>query len=354
MEFEVLFLASRERRRKWNINLKEANFDYLFLNEPKIQISYENTRYLPYFLIKQLIHEQPCVIISGGFSFSTIVVFMFSLITGIPFIVWSGETLLTESSRFKLKKIIRSVLIHKSSAVVTYGSKASEYIRTLNRTKPIFIAYNTIDTDYFSENAKNFRQNILDEKNRLIRFYNKKNILFVGGLVKRKGTHLLLSALSKLQSCNNDFWLHIVGDGPEKENLICLAEKAGISNRVIFWGNKDKQELAMIYSIADIFVFPSLHEIWGLVLNEAMASGLPVISSKFAGATYDLVEDGINGFIVNPYKIEEFADKIKILLENPSLCRKMGNIANKTIVQKFNVSISAEGFLKAIMYNKRF
>src|SRR5690606_37936439 len=119
---------------------------------------------------------------------------------------------------------------------------------------------------------------------------------------KRKGVRELLEGLAKAE--NQNIRLKIVGDGVEWDNLFRLTETLNLTNQVEFVGYKQYEELIPFLVWADVLVMPSLEEIWGLVINEALAAGLPVIASVFAGSTTDLVDIN-NGIRINPNNIEE-------------------------------------------------
>jgi glycosyltransferase involved in cell wall biosynthesis len=113
----------------------------------------------------------------------------------------------------------------------------------------------------------------------------------VGRLIERKGVHVLLDAFQELEQ--GELW--IAGDGPIRSEL----EKAGRGNqRVRFLGHVEEQALHQLYSEADVLVVPSWYEPWGLVVNEALAHGIPVIATDQVGAADDLIEPAANGFVV--------------------------------------------------------
>jgi len=115
--------------------------------------------------------------------------------------------------------------------------------------------------------------------------------LFVGRLIERKGIDVLLDAFRKVDG--GELW--IAGDGP----LLHLVETAALDDaRVRLLGHIDGVELERLYRRADVLVLPSYYDVWGLVVNEAQAHGLPVIASDEVGAAADLVDDGVNGFVV--------------------------------------------------------
>ena len=127
-------------------------------------------------------------------------------------------------------------------------------------------------------------------------FRGKKVFLFVGRLTEVKNVQLLIKSFARLKASREDIALAIVGDGDLREELTSLAEELGCED-VHFFGYVGFPQNVAFYKAADAFVLPSLHEPWGLVVNEAMIMGLPVIVSSKVGCRKDLVGQGENGFI---------------------------------------------------------
>ena len=149
----------------------------------------------------------------------------------------------------------------------------------------------------------------------------EKVLLSVGQFIYRKGFDLLINALSKNSS--QKIGCYIVGGNPTSE-YIELLEKSGAKN-IHFIGFKKPEELQEYYQAADVFVLPTREDIWGLVINEAMAYGLPVISTDKCIAALELVKDGENGCIVPVDDIESLRGAInKLLLLDEESLTKMG------------------------------
>jgi UDP-glucose:(heptosyl)LPS alpha-1,3-glucosyltransferase len=153
-------------------------------------------------------------------------------------------------------------------------------------------------------------------------------ILFVGNEFLRKGLHKAIEALAmveieqvKLLVCGSDM----------VEPFNRLAAKFQVGPRILFAG--DQKNVQEYYAAADIFVLPTLHEAFGLVITEAMASGLPVIVSKNAGAAEDVIEDGKDGVLISdPQSAKELAIKIRALVQSPSMREKVGVQARQKVV----------------------
>ena len=164
--------------------------------------------------------------------------------------------------------------------------------------------------------------------------------LFVGNLTWRKGIHILLYALKKL---NDEVKCIIVGEGPEKPKLKKLAEKLELRN-IVFTGAIPLESLIKIYSRAGFFILPSVSEAFGLAALEAMASGCPCIVSNNTGISKTIIE-GYNGYIFKQGSIDELAEKIGKLWINTELRMEMGRNARKT-AEKHSWIKTAERILK--------
>lgn len=124
--------------------------------------------------------------------------------------------------------------------------------------------------------------------------------LYVGRLAPEKNLELLLSAWSTYRQAGGAWPLVLVGDGPSAPTLRTLAAASPFSADVHFAGLRGSRELPRFYAAAGCFVLPSYREPWGLVVNEAMAAGLPVLVSSQCGSAEDLVQSGRNGFTFDP------------------------------------------------------
>ena len=207
----------------------------------------------------------------------------------------------------------------------------SEGLKILaQKTSPgqkIEIIYNGIDIKEFKP-AKNKK------------FGKTLKIICVARLIKRKGIDYLLEALGKLK--NKDFLLTIIGEGNEKENLKQLAEELKIKNKVNFLESVSHSKIANHYQQNDLFVLPSLNEGMSNTILEAMACGLPIITTNTGGAK-ELIKN--NGFIVKPKSVNQLKNAILKYLNNEKLLKKHGQISRQ-IAQKMSWQKVAEDYLK--------
>jgi glycosyltransferase involved in cell wall biosynthesis len=164
-----------------------------------------------------------------------------------------------------------------------------------------------------------------------------KIILFVGRLNQVKGVQYLLRAMKIVYEALPYARLILVGDGEERKNLEYLSDTLGIRDCVNFIGAipfERTYEISDYMDKADVFVLPSLSEGLGTVILEAMASGLPVVATRVGGIP-DILEDGVNGYLVEPGDFQDMAKKITLLLENQTLRHQLSEQNRK----------KAEGYL---------
>jgi glycosyltransferase involved in cell wall biosynthesis len=134
--------------------------------------------------------------------------------------------------------------------------------------------------------------------------------MFSGRLIPLKRVDLLIDAFAAIAAERPNWDLLVVGDGALRDELRGRVSKS-LQSRVVWTGFLDGQELALAYQNSDILVLPSDHEQWSLVIQEAMASGLVVVSSDVPGATYELVEDGRSGRVFPRGNLEELIKALR-------------------------------------------
>lgn len=140
-----------------------------------------------------------------------------------------------------------------------------------------------------------------------------KVVLAIGQFIKRKGFDVLIKASSNLK----DVGIYFVG-GEATDEYVRLKDELNLSN-VHFVGFKSKEELKKYYMISDVFVLPTREDIWGLVINEAMAYALPVVSTDKCVAALELIDEGKGGFIVPSENVEALSNAVNNILENEDL-----------------------------------
>ncbi len=348
--FKFFFASESENNRLWKEEVGDK-FDYKIL--PKIAIELKGKDLFTYFInptiIFELIKYNPDVVIVGGWDlFAYQVAFFYAKLFCKKFILRSGSTKYEKSWRRSLAKPLVKLIVLVSDAFIAYGSRAREHLISLGaKPKKIFLAYNTIDVGFFQKEIKKWRSQKLRVKAR-VRVKTDNVILYVGQLIERKGVGYLIKAFAKLREEFKDVSLLIVGYGLLEGELRELVRKRRIPD-VFFIIGRDWREMPIFYAIADLFVLPSLEEVWGLVINEAMVAGLPVITTDRAGASVDLIEEGRNGYIIESKNLQALYKAMKKIIENAELSIKMGK-ESKNSIRAFGLDNTTQGFLKAIKY----
>ncbi|RJQ34844.1 glycosyltransferase family 1 protein [Candidatus Parcubacteria bacterium] len=180
-----------------------------------------------------------------------------------------------------------------------------------------------------------FRDKSIVEKYELL---DKNVILFVGGLDKAhyfKGINILIQAIKQLSS-RDDFIVLVVGDGDLRPSYESLVDTLGLGNKIRFVGNVSDNVLPKIYSVADMFVLPSIDksEAFGMVALEAMASAVPVIAADLPGVR-SVIDKMKTGLLVKPGDVDNLAKMISFLLKNPRLAKTMGKAGREKVINNY-------------------
>ena len=175
------------------------------------------------------------------------------------------------------------------------GTRSQKYMELLGLSGvDVVTGYDVVDNDFFSHRVEQARSS--GRPAALADPY----FLYVGRMAPEKNLDALLEVFAEYRKIGGAWSLVLVGDGPLGVELREKSARLGCTHTVRFAGLKSAAELALYYAHAGCLVLPSTREPWGLVVNEAMAAGLPVIVSSRCGCADDLVEEGANGFLVNP------------------------------------------------------
>jgi glycosyltransferase involved in cell wall biosynthesis/GT2 family glycosyltransferase len=235
--------------------------------------------------------------------------------------------------RQALKGAIVPRLLRGAANVLVVGSAARDSVAARGATSVRRFA-NTIDVAAWTARAQSLERNRADDD---------VLVLSVARLVADKGIDDLIRALA--DSGDPRLRLVVAGDGPEREALVQLAAELGV--RLTILGHVAEAELAQLYVDADVFALLSRHEPWGVAVNEAAASGLPLVLSDRVGAASDLLAPGRNGFLVPAGDVQEAAAGLKLLAGNPALRHELG-ARSRELVRDWNYETSVVNFVAAV------
>ncbi len=163
---------------------------------------------------------------------------------------------------------------------------------------------------------------------------DRRVLVFTGSLARRKGVDVLLAALSRIVSTFPDTHLLVAGEGPERARLLALCDQFGISRSVRFLGHTDYTKIPALLATADIYVFPSLSEGMPRAVLEAMAMGLPVVSSQVDGIG-EVITNDKTGLLVKPGDDAELAQALLRVLGNSDFARDLGTRARAFVLKNY-------------------
>lgn len=172
------------------------------------------------------------------------------------------------------------------------------------------------------------------------RFDHKKVIVTVGRLVERKGHDMIIRALPEVLKDVPEAVYLVVGRGPMETRLRKLAREMGVEDRVAFAGFVPDQDLLAYYQAADVFAMPNREiegdtEGFGIVFVEASACGKPVVGGRSGGAV-EVIADGVTGFLVDPWSVEDIARTLRILLQDSDLAARLGRQGRARVQQNYS------------------
>ena len=277
---------------------------------------------------------------------------------GIPVLLraesWMGDrprtraTLLAKRAFFRL---LRPLI----SATLPIGSRNAEYWHTyIGAPVPQFPVPYTVDNAFFAERTAIERKRLPELRAELDLDPDRPVILFAAKLQERKGAADLLESYRRL--CDNDAlpaapYLVLVGDGAERSRLQRFCEDAGLDG-VRFAGFRNQTELPRFFALADVFVLPSRHEPWGLIVNEAMAAGCPVVVSSAVGAAVDLVSDGAEGFVFPPGDLDALTAVLTRCFDGSTCLPCMGQRAARRLAL-WDFEADVRGLRRALAHTTR-
>ncbi len=306
--------GSIKRRLFWNIDttLKKQKYRYIFLKTSLFKKKSINPISVPSIKsIHQIFKLDASVYICTGFSLHTIICFFICYLKKIPFIIWTGENKFSYKIGF-IRKLIRKYLINKTSLLLSYGSATNQYyIDNYNYPeKKICKLINSIPIKHKLEieNAIKIKIKQLREK--------KIKLIFIGELRKKKGVlyfkNLLIEINKSLIGYTIEFT--IIGEGKFEKKLKDQFIGLDDSIKISFLGRLSNDKVLQKLSKHHFLIFPTLGEPWGHVISEAFHVGTPVLSSKYAGAIYDILEHSQNGFVVDFTAPNEVSKTIKEII----------------------------------------
>jgi glycosyltransferase involved in cell wall biosynthesis len=303
-------------------NAPEQNFDQKLLRD-KLKINYRflvsgfnvGTRQFRTGVRKLIWDFKPDVVFSNEFGPTSILLSIYSKLFVPKFVhisTTSDNVKMAKEAKW-FRRLARKFVIRNVYGIVVYNEEIAEWYKKFSAKLNVKICPNIQNPDSFLSRKEALKLKA-EELKRKYDINGKKVLLYVGRLDAVKNLEKLLILFSRIYTGNEI--LILVGDGKQKDALVSLSNGLTASHAIFFVGRHDGIDLYSWYSLADIFVLPSTHEPYGAVVNEALIFGIPVICSKYAGASY-LIKEKQNGWIVDPSNDEEFEKVLRNAFNNP-------------------------------------
>lgn len=263
--------------------------------------------HFPVDTIPQLTRFRPDVIISSEMGARTVLALLYRrLHPKSRLIVWAEVAESTEKGRGLARLLVRKILCRNVDAFLATGSSARRYLRSVGApAERIFTLAYTTDVASFAAHPLNRAPE------------HARRLLFAGQLVERKGLAPFVEVLSRWAQAHADRTIEfqLAGDGPARAALEQLPLPANL--KLTFLGVFQYGDLPSVYAKAGIFVLPTFADTWAVVVNEALAAGLPVLGSVYAQAVEELVEDGRNGWVFRTDYASEMTQAIDRMMNTP-------------------------------------
>ena len=340
--YDITYLITRENQKKTKVC---EDLKCELLNHMNLFSKYGFAFAVPFKLLSK---KTDIIITNDQHVLETYIAFFAAKLRRKKFIIWSETFDWSRAPRSKIIEPFIKFMIKHTDACIAVGKKSKEYFQKLGAKEGnIFIAPDIALT----YEVLNFEKN-MEKLNQKVDLKGKKLILYMSRIVPYKGLDFLVKAFAKLEKEVQDVVLLIGGEGSFKKEVEKIVQDLSIKN-IEFIGLVKKDEIGFFYSICDVFVLPSLFrdydaDCWGLVLNEAMALGKPLISTDEVGGAHDLIRNGENGYMVKAGNVEELYKALKKIIKNDKLRKKMGKRSKEIIQTEFNYDKMFDGFKKAI------
>ena len=332
-DFSIIYYCNDSMARQWKVD-EERIMNSYYVPSKTIRIKKRfDDHYIsfPVGVGKLLGKLKPQVVIAMEYSPAILQAMHWCRKNHVPYVSWTDGTINSEKNIGRLQKLSRKYIFKRADSFIGSSHASQENQLSYGASKEhCHISLLTVDLDkYYIKGEKTYGS----------------ELLYVGSLIERKGVDLLFEAFA---ACGNkNLRLVVVGDGPEKQELVALAGKLGIADRIEFKGFLSGDALRNCYKSAGAFVLPTREDCFGLVLIEAMCAKLPIIVSKFSDGAAETVTQGENGYIIDPYNKQEFAKAIDDVFESEDVLRRMGN-ASFNGTDKFSFANVSRGYIEAI------
>jgi glycosyltransferase involved in cell wall biosynthesis len=246
--------------------------------------------HVPWDTMAQLRRLRPDVIVSGELGFRSLFAALHCMGRGRPkLVLWATLSERTEHGRGRLRHVLRAWLLRRANRVIVNGASGERYVQGFGVPRDRIDRIPYVASPAFGDAGTAPRAGAV-----------LRHLLFAGQLTGRKGLVPFLEKLGEWSGTHPDreITLTVAGSGPAERALESFRSRGPLTIRLL--GQQDPNELPALFAQADAFVFPTLADEWGVVVNEALAAGLPVLGSVHSQAVEELCEDGVTGWVFDP------------------------------------------------------
>ena len=295
-------------------------------------------------IIRHLIEFKPHVILAQAYSLWTLLALLLKPWGKWRFIIiYDGSSPNADFKDSKIRSFFRQLMSRHADAFIANSHGARDYLIKGVGAKP----ENVYTRTYLVPDE----ETLLQQSQKVWRneeiLLQRPIFLYVGRITPRKGLKALLEACSILESQGyQNYSILVVGTGEQREELEAFIQERHLEAQVTWVGWVEYGRLGKYFQQADVFVFPTLEDIWGMVALEAMVFGKPVLCSKWAGAV-EMIVEGKNGYIFDPLKPEELAQAMHHFLDSPEQIDMMGK-QSQQLISATNPSSAAQSFVEVI------
>jgi len=348
-ELVCVQLSDEDVTYRWS-RVKAGSFSSvsLFSKVPAEEICYTDIRRVLFRCLNS--YAPSCVAITGWSDPAMLAGLQWAERHKRPAVLFS-ESQFIDARRNVLGERVKSWVVRKCSSALVGGERHRSYLANLGMNpKWIWLGYDVVDNEHFHEMAWETRRRELFWRKEL--GLPNRFVLCCARFVPKKNLEGLVREFACAFGCSSNKELLILGSGALRERIWSVARDCGVADRVRMPGFVQYQVLPRYYGLADFFVLPSMREQWGLVVNEAMACGLPVLVSSRCGCSDELVRHGENGYLFDPHGAGQLAKWMLKLGADSDVRRRFGE-ASRSIISNWSPERFAEGFWSAVGGAKR-
>ncbi|QDK79605.1 glycosyltransferase family 4 protein [Spirosoma sp. KCTC 42546] len=351
---QVIQIARNERSRaRLEANPEEAPPTYTYNYELLFDRYVEDisVRERTQALLRQARAYRPDVInLTGYYDPAQLLLLVWAKANGIR-VVMQTESTAADQQRGGWKERVKRWVFRQCDGFFCFGSQAADYVIQLGvPASKILLRKNAVDNTALRSTFERALASRAQQQQVL--GVRPNNFVFVGRLIEAKNLPMLLTSFAEAskESANGAKWgVILLGDGVEQANLTQLIHTLGLTEQVIHLPGRPWFKVPELLALSNVLVLPSRSEPWGLVVNEAMACGLPVIVSDRCGCAIDLVRNGQNGFVFDPDQPAQLTHQLVLFMDNSVDTEQMGKAAKQLIAPYAPEVVAQEmldGFIK--------